>query len=285
MKNFIVPIDFSDDSIKGLELAILFSQKKHVNIQLVYVQKKSFDIYAGLIHEEAKLAEKKFEQMLKKYTPLLKNDSKLRYIIKKGRIYEEIVNQAQSYKDSIITASTHGASGFEELFIGSNAYKIICATDRPVITIRKGPIPKDIRRIVLPIDATPETRQKISVAADIAQLFGSEIYVVAITSSKSKKVKERLDNYVKQVTQHLKAIEIPYKTDFLYGSNIAELTVGYEKKVKADLTVIMTEMGIGFGNLFMGSYSQQVLSKSDIPVLNLKPREVNLPRDFNTFGE
>ena len=94
MKNFIVPIDFSDDSLKGLELAILFSTKKHVNIQLVYVQKKSFDIYAGLIHEEAKLAEKKFEEMLRKYTPLLKNDSKLRYIIKKGRIYEEIVQQA-----------------------------------------------------------------------------------------------------------------------------------------------------------------------------------------------
>jgi len=133
MKNFIVPIDFSTDSLKGLELAILFSQKQHINIQLVYVQKKSFDIYAGLIHEEAKLAEKKFEQLLSKYSPLLKNDSKLRYIIKKGRIYEEIVDQAQSYKDSVIAASTHGASGFEELFIGSNAYKIICATDRPVI--------------------------------------------------------------------------------------------------------------------------------------------------------
>jgi nucleotide-binding universal stress UspA family protein len=285
MKNFIVPIDFSDDSIKGLELALLFSQKKHVNIQLVYVQKKSFDIYAGLIHEEAKLAERKFEQMLKKYTPLLKNDSKLRYIIKKGRIYEEIVSQAQSYKDSIITASTHGASGFEELFIGSNAYKIICATDRPVITIRKGPIPKEIKKIILPIDVVPETRQKVGIAADIAQLFGSEINIVAVTSSKSKKVKERLDSYVKQVAKHLKGIDVPYKTDFLYGSNIAELTIGYEKKLKADLTIIMTEMGIGFGNLFMGSYSQQILSRSDIPVLNLKPRQINLPREFSTFGE
>ena len=285
MKNFIVPIDFSDDSIKGLELAILFSQKKHVNIQLVYVQKKSFDIYAGLIHEEAKLAETKFEQMLKKYTPLLKNDSKLRYIIKKGRIYEEIVNQAQSYKDSVITASTHGASGFEELFMGSNAYKIICATDRPVITIRKGPIPKDIRKIVLPIDVVPETRQKVGVAADIARLFDSEILVVAVTSSKSKKVKERLESYVKQVSKHLKGIDIPYKTDFQYGTNIADITIDYSKKMKADLTIIMTEMGIGLGNLFMGSYAQQILSKSNIPVLNLKPREVNLPRDFSTFGE
>ena len=28
MKNFIVPIDFSSDSLKGLDLAVLFSKKK-----------------------------------------------------------------------------------------------------------------------------------------------------------------------------------------------------------------------------------------------------------------
>ncbi len=285
MKNFIVPIDFSEDSMKGLELAIMFSQKKHINIQMVYVQKKSFDIYAGLIHEEAKLAEKKFEQMVKKYSPLLRNDSKLRYIIKKGRIYEEIVNQAHSYKDSVITASTHGASGFEEMFIGSNAYKIICATDRPVITISKGIIPKDLRKIVVPIDVVPETRQKVPYAIEIAQLFESELHIVAVTTSKSKKIRERLEAYTGQVTKHLKGIDVPYKMDFLQGDNMADLTLAYSKKVKADMITIMTEMGIGFVNLLMGSYAQQLVSQSPIPVLNLKPKDIHLPREFNTFGE
>jgi nucleotide-binding universal stress UspA family protein len=285
MKNFIVPIDFSDDSIKGLEIAILFSQKTHVNIQMVYVQKKSIDIYAALIHEEAKLAERRFEHLIRKYTPLLKHDSKLRYIVKKGRIYEEVVNQAHSYKDSVIAASTHGASGFEELFIGSNAYKIICASDKPVITIRKGAVPKEIRKIVLPIDVVPETRQKVDIAVKIAQLFGSEIHVVAVSTSQSKKVMERLDSYTRQVSKHLRGVDIPFKTDFQYGSNIADLTVNYAKKVKAELIIIMTEMGYGFSNIFVGGYAQQMLSKAEVPVLNLKPKEVHLARDFSTFGE
>jgi nucleotide-binding universal stress UspA family protein len=284
MKNFIVPIDFSDDSLKGLELAMMFAQKIHVNIQMVYVQKKSFDIYAALIEEEARLAARKFEQLLKVYTPRLKNDSRLRYIVKKGRIYEEIVNQAQSYKESIITASTHGASGFEELFIGSNAIKVIAATDRPVITIRKGKVPKDFKKILLPLDVVPETRQKVMLTAQIAQLFGSEVHVIGVTSSKSKKIETRVHAYSKQVCKHLKMAGIPYKADFLYGENIADLTIDYALKIKADMISIITDMGTNIGGFFMGGYAQQILNKATMPVLNIKPKAIHLPRDFSTFG-
>jgi len=37
MTNFIVPVDFSVDSLKGLEWALLFSQKQTITIQMMYV--------------------------------------------------------------------------------------------------------------------------------------------------------------------------------------------------------------------------------------------------------
>ena len=152
IKNFIVPLDFSDDSFKGLELALLFSSRLYANIQMVHVQKK-VDQFPSTTRDDYFHTKEKFEKILKEYTPRLGNDSKLRYIIKKGsKIYEEVVNQAESYKESIITASTHGASGFEEFFIGSNAFKIISATTKPVIAIRKGKVPEKIKKIILPID-------------------------------------------------------------------------------------------------------------------------------------
>ncbi len=99
MKNFIIPIDFSDDSLKGLEMALLFSQKQYVNIQMVYVQKNSQDYRPGSFEEEKHFAEKQFEDIIQKYQPQLGNDSRLRYIIKKGKIYEEIVEQANLTKN------------------------------------------------------------------------------------------------------------------------------------------------------------------------------------------
>ena len=132
MTNFIVPIDFSVDSLKGLEWTILFSQKKRINIQMVFVLTNSPNFEPNLVELEQKYAEAHFKKLVKRFAPTLGNQSKLNYVVKKGKVYEEIVNQVSSFEDAVISASTHGASGFEELFVGSNALKIIGATDRPV---------------------------------------------------------------------------------------------------------------------------------------------------------
>ena len=89
IKNFIVPIDFSEDSLKGLELAILFSKRLPINIQMVYVQKKTAEHFPSAIREEYNKSKDTFEKVLKDSLPHLGNGSKLRYIIKKGpKVYE-----------------------------------------------------------------------------------------------------------------------------------------------------------------------------------------------------
>ena len=62
MKNIIVPLDFSMDSLKGLELAILIAHKTPVAIQMVYVQKKT-DV-PSLAEEEFRYAEKNLKRIL-----------------------------------------------------------------------------------------------------------------------------------------------------------------------------------------------------------------------------
>ena len=121
MTNFIVPIDFSVDSLKGLDWAVLFSQQQPVNIQLVYVLSRSTNFQPGTADQEHKYAQAEFEKLIKEYQEKLGNGSKIRYIIKKGKVYREIVNQVQSYKNGVISASTHGAAGFEELWTRGDA--------------------------------------------------------------------------------------------------------------------------------------------------------------------
>ena len=77
IKNFIVPIDFSEESLKGLELSILFTKKIYSNIQMVYVQKKTALHFPSEIREEYKFAKEKFEKILSNYSPNLGNNSKL----------------------------------------------------------------------------------------------------------------------------------------------------------------------------------------------------------------
>ena len=285
IKNFIVPIDFSEDSLKGLELSVLFSKKIYCNIQMVYVQKKTIGHFPSEVREEYNEAKEKFEKILANYSGLLGNNSKLRYIIKKGpKVYEEVVNQAESYKDSIITTSTHGASGFEEFFIGSNAFKIISATTGPVITVRKGQVPEDIKIIVLPIDNMPETRQKVPMTAEIGQIFGSEVHVVNVLTSKNLKVHKRLNAYSKQVSNFLKGKNLSVVNQTIDGNNVADMTVVYANSVNADMISIITEQQNSLTNLILGNYAQQILNKATIPVLNITPREIQIKGTFSTFG-
>ena len=274
MKNIIVPVDFSEESMSGLQIALLFAKKTAVNIELVYVLQKLSEHRNSSLDAEQEYAEKQLEAIMAKYRPMIGKDSKLQFIIKKGRIYQEVVNQAQSYSEAIITASTHGASGFQEFFIGSNAYRIISATDKPVITIRKGNCPGNFGRIVLPIDTTIDSRQKVPFTTELAKLFGSEVHVVGMQTSKSEREIKRVRTYVGQVAGFIQG-KTPVVTNEVKGDNVADMVVNYARSVKADLISITTEQGSGI-SLIIGNAAHQVLNKAEMPVLSQSPRNIRI---------
>jgi nucleotide-binding universal stress UspA family protein len=282
MTNFIVPVDFSVDSLKGLDWAILFSQRHNVNIQLVYVLSNSTNFQPSVVDQEHKYAQAQFEKLIKECKPKLGNDSKIRFIIKKGKVYREVVNQANSYKNAVVSASTHGASGFEELFIGSNALKIIAATEQPVFTLRK-PVPKKISKIVLPVKLHRATRQKATIAADIAEIFGAELHLISVSTNKNKRDLVRLESYAKQMDNYFKARKLKSVTKTLVGDSLPSLTCNYAEAVEAELIIIMSS-AVDKWNIFLGSYAQQMVTKASIPLLNITPQEKHISSGFSTFG-
>ena len=283
MKNIIVPIDFSDESLKGLQVAVLFSKKQNTNIQLVYVKKKSNDYRPVSFEEERKFAEKKMEQIIEETKPSLGNDSTLEFIIKKGKIYQEIVSQAESVKDPLIVMSTHGASGFEELFIGSNAFKLLSATEIPVITINKGECPKEINRIVMPIDVSPKSRQKVSYTAEMARLFGAEIHVVSVTSSEGRRINHKVKAYSNQVAGYLQSLKLPVILDSIKGDALTDIIIEYAVKVNAELISTMKDTSSSF-NFLSGNYTHDLVNKAPMLTLNVTPKVLGYAGSFSTFG-
>jgi len=282
MTNFIVPIDFSVDSLKGLEWAVLFSQKKKINIQMVYVLTNSSNFQSSVLELEHKYAEAHFKKLVKEFGPALGNQSNLRYIIKKGKVYREVVNQVNSYKNAVVSASTHGASGFEELFIGSNALKIITATEQPVFTLRTS-IPEQVKTIVVPIKMHLDTRQKAPAVADLAELFGAELHVISISTRNNKRDLARLESYSNQVKNYFKARKLQTVAKTIVGDSLPSLTCNYAEAVDADLITIMSS-AIDKWNVFLGSYAQQMIKTATVPLMSITPREKQIPAGFSNFG-
>jgi len=283
MKNFIVPVDFSVDSLKGIEWALLFSQKKTVNIQMVYVLSNSSNFQPSVVEEEHKYAENQFSKLIQDYEHRLGNNSTLRYIVKKGKVYREVVNQVNSYKDGVVSASTHGASGFEELFIGSNALKIIAATEQPVFTLRQSPVPQNISKIVMPIKLHVDTRQKAPYVAEVAELFDAEIHVISVSTRKNKSDLSRLETYAKQVVNYLHARNLKTVTKTVVGDNLPTVVCNYADAVDADMVGIMST-AVDKWSVFLGSFAQQMINKTNIPLLSITPKEKHLPAGFAAYA-
>jgi nucleotide-binding universal stress UspA family protein len=284
MKHIVVPIDFSDESMNGLRLAILFANKFKSKVQLVYVQNISSEMGRVSIEDERKKVNQAFKKIIDEYSSKLHDSAALSYIVKKGKVYREVVNQAQAYENSMIICSTHGASGFEEFFIGSNAFKIISASEFPVITIRHGSVVREINTIVMPIDTSNDTRQKVPYTAEVAKAFGAEVHVLGVTSSNVEEVESKVAAYCKQACDFLKEQGVTHRLESKVGSNVTVSTIEYALDVKADLISIMTEQNDSLADFVLGSFAQQMLNKSPIPVLSISPKEIFIMGTFRSVG-
>lgn len=279
MNNLVVAIDFSDCSINALEHAISIAQKGNYNIIMVWVNNPTTTriLLASDQSGEMKVeVENQFNKLIKKYSKLLPV-SKMNYTIREGKVYHQIALEAQEKEAILIVAGTHGTSGFEEFWIGSNANKIVTLSPCPVITIRGGiKISRELKRIVLPIDSTPETRQKASFTAEIAKLFDAEVFILALYTSGFSTIQEAVNSYTNQVKRFLEEENIICHLEEIRTDNIAQTTIDYAEKIEANLISIMTEQEKSASNLWLGPFAQQTVNHSPIPVLSIHPIELNI---------
>ena len=285
MKRIIVPIDFSDESVYGLKLAIMFGNKYGCTIEMVHVLRPLVEQHSPSRGDEVKKQiEQKLQDLANIYTPQLQNGAQISYIVKRGKVFQEVVNQAKAFDDAVIVCSTHGASGFEEFFIGSNAFRILTASTCPVITIRHGAMHGDLKRIVLPIDITADSRQKVPMSIEMAKTFDAEIHILGVASSQAEDIDHRIKQYVQQVADELSKHGIRHCIEHRRGGNVADLTIKYMEEVNADMVAIMSEQGMSIADFVLGSYAQQMFSKSPVPVFCVTPRELSLTGSFRTQG-
>lgn len=276
MKKILVAIDFLDCSINALAHAVSIADKAGADIEMVWVNmpdqsKEIFKCDPDILLREV---EKRFAELIEDFAPELEN-GKMTYKIRDGKVYKEIVAAAEEGNADLIIVGTHGSSGFEEFWIGSNANKIVSATDKPIITIRGGvDIKRPLTRIVLPLDSTVETRQKVPFTAELAKINNAEVFLLSIYTTKVEDVRYRVDTYTDQVAEYLEEEGVKFTRDAVEADNLTNSTIGYAERVDANLISIMTEQERTTANLWLGPFAQQMVNHSPFPVLSIHPKEL-----------
>lgn len=275
MQSVVVAVDFSNTSLHAIEYSIPLANKLKSDIILVWVDKISptESLYPDTSSENRNEAKKRFDEIISAYSRRMGKGLKMECKFRKGKIYHEVDMVAKNSGAGLIITGSHGISGFEEYWIGSNAFKIVTYATCPVVTVRHDfPIRKSLQRIIVPIDSSPETLQKLPYVVQLAKLFKSEVHVVGTHYSHLNSIQKLAEKYVQQATSYLFSHEIHCVEDNIIAADITKAVLQYAGDVKADLITIMTEQETP-ANILLGPHAQQLINQSMVPVLSIHPQE------------
>jgi nucleotide-binding universal stress UspA family protein len=283
----LVPIDFSEQSIIAMEQSFTLAREYHAEITLLHVIEEASSISKFFSPEQHVDLKSKIQKELDALAATVEKKSKLvvNTLVAKGSIYEKIAEVAELINATMIVMGTNGDEGKKKRFIGSNALRVVRESSVPVITIKGKHHRKGCKNIVLPLDLSKETREKVTKAIALSKLFGgAAIRVVSVLFTTDEFLVNRITRQLGQVKGFLEKENIECTAEIIKGikgeESLAENILEYATKVEGDLIVIMTQQEVDFTDYFIGSSAQEIINNSKIPVLSIRPLS---KKDMTTF--
>lgn len=272
MKNLIVvPLDFDEQSMIALEQGANVAEVLQSDIILLHVSDEPGKSASAKAYHEEKEAETREKLDVIARNLATESGLKVSYEIRYGKVYREICDFGEEKEASLIIMGCNSYRGLKR-FIGSNALRVVRESKTPVITIKGKSHRKGCERILLPLDLTKETREKVARALDFARAYGSEIFVMSVRES-DKFDMSALTRQMNQVQRFIEDHGVKVKTEFVEKKgSVAETIIEYGKQNEIDLIMIMTQQEQDITELFIGSQAQELINKSEIPVLSVIPR-------------
>jgi nucleotide-binding universal stress UspA family protein len=285
-RQIVIPVDFGEQSLIALGQTYNLARLTKSEITLLNVidedHLKPFqDIVSAKHNYEGHLKDdvnQRLHDLAKKVHE--ETGIKVNIMTRTGKIYDEIVDAARELKASLIVMGTMGAVGLKKRIMGSNASRVVREAECPVITIKGKNHRFGIKHILLPLDLTKETKEKVDKAIELALIYGSVIHVVSIVESDDEFLMNKLIRQMNQVIEFIGLAGIKCTSEFVNGNDVAEEVIKTANRIEADLIMIMTQQEVGFTDLFISSAAQEIINNSEIPVLSIRP----FPKKDTTFS-
>lgn len=284
IKTILVPIDFSDTSLKALDEAVYLANITNATINLLHVAETIFptdnagEHYATAIHNLEEHEQEVFTRA-KEYTEKLKerlnakNDIQINPITVTGWVKDQILEVAEEINADIIIMGTHGVKGFKEMIIGSNTFRVVNECKIPVLSVQKHTESPGFRKILVPFRLKTHSREKVDPAIRAAKIYHSTIHLLAINTEEGDEEELRKVQYAAEQTKEI--IEehgIKCEMEVRSTDYLADTVSAYAQENKMDMIVIMSHLDrVTISEYFMGPFSQQIVNHSPIPVLSIHP--------------
>ena len=169
-KKLLVPYDFTEVADSAIEHALVTAKAVDAEVHVLHVVSKKDGI---------KEAKEKLDVALEK----VKAASAVKGIevvghVRVGNIFDDISDVSLELGAELIFMGTHGAHGWQHI-TGSHALKVVTNSATPFIIVQERKIDiNGYNDIVVPLDLEKETKQKLTLVANMAKYFNSRVHVI-----------------------------------------------------------------------------------------------------------
>ena len=272
MKSLIVPVDFSQQSEFALQTAAGLARSRDAELIVVHMLELN---YAMISSAEAfsaqqsvlllKAAEKRLAGFLDK--PYLEG-IRVTPVIKHYKVFSEVNEIAEKHDAGLIVMGSHGSDGLEELFIGSNAERVVRHSEVPVLVVKQAPGDFSVDTVVFACDFSDEILPAYARALDFAEDLGASFLPVYVNTPgdgflSTAEANARIAEFQRQAGTGLEA-------DIYNDYSVERGVLAYAEAVNADLIAIPTHGRKGITHFFMGSIGEDIANHSRLPVLTFR---------------
>lgn len=256
--SILIPVDFSKQSYIAVKQSYNLAKFTRSKIILMHVSPNSDTEHKDDLEQLA--------ETTRKDTGLQVETMNL-----KGDVYETTDRVAAELKSALIIIGLDTHVKFRSILGGNNITKFIKNAPCPVITIRSAENRDGCKNIVMPFDLSPESREKVSFAVQLAKYYGADIRIVSVFHPSDDKYENKLLPYLHQVKKFIKQEGVNCTNKSIPSAKVAEAIVDYADKNDCDLIIQMNQKDLTIGEMFSGTSGEKIVEISQIPVMTINP--------------
>lgn len=286
-RNILVPYDFNEQAEIALTQSYNLARLLKLNIMLLYVHEEGRMISKLFSSDQSDEIVKKIDTELAEYASKKAKETGLtiNHMVARGKVYTKIVEVAEMIQAQYIIMGKESSINTLEPNVGANTSKIIRTAKCPVITISTETHYDGCRSILVPIDLTQESRQKVGWAIELAKMFHSTIKVVAVLwSGNHKEISTQLRAKMLQVKSFIEERNVICTAEMLEADNelqmVPTILVYAKQQGDIDLILIMTQQETGLIPFFINSHATDMIRRADFPVMSIIPKDMGETLSF-----
>lgn len=208
-------------------------------------------------------------------------------MVRVGSIFEDIGDAAAEVEADLIFMGTHGMKGMQYV-TGSNALRVIKHSSAPFLVVQEKPIDeKGYDDIVVPLDLSKETKQKLDISVNLAKYFDSRIHLIT-PKEDDEFLRNQLDRNLHFAEDFFKENGVTYSTEIVdeKASNFVRTIVKHASEKEADLITIVNLQENSLMGAFASSEEQRLITNdAQIPVMVVNPHQTTDPSSVSFSSE